>query len=75
MARAEPATPGAEATPQSLRKLYMRGLSLHLTNPKAILTWLSIVSIGLPRAASTRPSGAGSKARWRWFSAWPESGC
>ncbi len=27
---------------------YLRGLGLHLTNPKAILTWLAIVSITLP---------------------------
>ncbi len=35
----------------SLRRLYARGLGLHLTNPKAILTWLSIVSFGLPHNA------------------------
>lgn len=29
-------------------KLYLRGAGMHLTNPKAIFVWLSIVSVGLP---------------------------
>lgn len=29
-------------------KLYIRGAGMHLTNPKAIFVWLSIVSMGLP---------------------------
>jgi threonine/homoserine/homoserine lactone efflux protein len=37
----------------SRRQLYMRGLALHLTNPKAILGWLSMVSLGLPSGAPT----------------------
>lgn len=28
------------------RGYYFRGLALHLTNPKAILTWIAIISIG-----------------------------
>lgn len=28
------------------RGYYLRGLALHLTNPKAILTWIAIISIG-----------------------------
>jgi threonine/homoserine/homoserine lactone efflux protein len=39
---------------EPLRRLYLRGLLLHLTNPKAILVWLSIVSL----AAS--PAGGAS---------------
>jgi threonine/homoserine/homoserine lactone efflux protein len=27
---------------------YARGLAMHLTNPKAIFVWLSIVALGLP---------------------------
>jgi len=42
---------GAEAG-RGLR-LYLKGLGLHLTNPKAILTWLSIVSLALPAGAGT----------------------
>ncbi|WP_319518417.1 LysE family translocator [uncultured Martelella sp.] len=30
---------------------YRRGLYIHLTNPKAIFTWVSLVSIGLPQNA------------------------
>ena len=29
-------------------RLYLRGAGMHLTNPKAIFVWLSIVSMGLP---------------------------
>ena len=35
-------------TPDSSQRLYVRGLLLHLTNPKAILVWLSIVSLAVP---------------------------
>lgn len=35
-------------------KLYRRGLLLHLTNPKAVLGWLAIMSLGLkPGAGAT----------------------
>lgn len=30
---------------------YLRGLALHLTNPKAILTWIAIISIGFSEGA------------------------
>ena len=33
------------------RQLYFKGLMLHLTNPKAILAWLSLLSLGLPPGA------------------------
>ncbi|MCA3594823.1 MAG: LysE family transporter [Methylobacterium sp.] len=39
----------------SLRKAYLRGLALHLTNPKAILFFGSLYAIGLP--AETSPAG------------------
>lgn len=40
----------ADATPapqQRLHKIYLRGYLMHLTNPKAILGWISIIAIGL----------------------------
>ena len=39
---------GVIRAPEPSRKLYVRGLLLHLTNPKAILVWLSIVSLAVP---------------------------
>lgn len=33
------------------RDLYLYGLGLHLTNPKAMLVWMSIIAIGLPAGA------------------------
>ncbi|MEM5436058.1 LysE family translocator [Paraburkholderia diazotrophica] len=32
----------------SLRRLYTRGVLLHLTNPKAILVWISVVALASP---------------------------
>jgi threonine efflux protein len=45
-----PQMPLARTTraPDSSQRLYVRGLLLHLTNPKAILVWLSIVSLAVP---------------------------
>ena len=37
---------------EPLRRLYMRGLLLHLTNPKAVLVWMSIVSLAMSSAGS-----------------------
>ncbi len=34
-------------------KYFTRGVFLHLTNPKAIFVWLSIISIGIPEGATT----------------------
>lgn len=34
-----------------LGAFYRRGLYIHLTNPKAIFAWVSLVSIGLPKDA------------------------
>ena len=39
------------ATPPSLRRSYVSGLLLHLTNPKAPLVWLATLSAGLGDAA------------------------
>lgn len=35
-----------DASGQSGRKLYARGALLHLTNPKAILVWMSVAALG-----------------------------
>lgn len=40
-----------EKQPPSLRRLYLKGLGIHLTNPKAILSWLTLVSLGTPQDA------------------------
>ncbi|MBL4786107.1 MAG: LysE family translocator [Cohaesibacteraceae bacterium] len=37
--------------PQSLKAAYFKGLAVHLTNPKAILFFGSLVSIGVPATA------------------------
>ncbi|MGB9097150.1 LysE family translocator [Erwinia sp.] len=43
---------GQTAIKTSLRVLYKRGLLLHLANPKAILVWLAIISLGIHPDAS-----------------------
>lgn len=40
-----------EKQPPSLKRLYMKGLGIHLTNPKAIFSWLTLVSLGTPQDA------------------------
>lgn len=37
--------------PDSAKKLFLRGAAMHLTNPKAIFVWLSIVALALPVSA------------------------
>lgn len=37
--------------PPSLKRLYFKGLSIHLTNPKAIFGWIMLVSLGMPKDA------------------------
>ena len=32
--------------------LYLRGVAMHLTNPKAIFSWVATISVGLPSGAS-----------------------
>jgi len=43
-----PAQARASGAHLSLRRLYARGLLLHLTNPKAILVWISVVALASP---------------------------
>lgn len=45
------ATDGTSSRQISGRGYYFRGLALHLTNPKAILTWIAIISIGFHQGA------------------------
>jgi len=35
--------------PSSWRRLYLRGVGMHMTNPKAVLAWVAIVSLGVPQ--------------------------
>lgn len=42
-------TPNRSAT---YKRLYAKGLGLHLTNPKALFAWVAIVALGLPEGAS-----------------------
>ncbi|KMZ13897.1 L-lysine permease [Candidatus Burkholderia humilis] len=43
----------ANTKDQSARKLYARGALLHLTNPKAILVWMSVAALGSSNANGT----------------------
>ncbi|MDD5334349.1 MAG: LysE family translocator [Rhodoferax sp.] len=43
--------PAAGTSDTSARSLYLRGASMHLTNPKAILSWLAVVTLALPPGA------------------------
>jgi threonine/homoserine/homoserine lactone efflux protein len=52
--------PQANAAPRA--RLFLKGLALHLTNPKAILSWGAIYAIALP-------AGAGPAAVWNLFGA------
>jgi threonine/homoserine/homoserine lactone efflux protein len=45
---ADPATPAATGG----ARFYLRGLGIHLTNPKAVLNWLAVTTIGLGAAAA-----------------------
>ncbi|WP_438751339.1 LysE family translocator [Pararhizobium sp. O133] len=44
-------TVALDRQPPSLRRLYLKGLGIHLTNPKAIFSWLTLVSLGTPQDA------------------------
>lgn len=48
-----PSTTGPASSPAGAgqSRTYLRGAAMHLTNPKAILVWLSIVSLALPPQA------------------------
>lgn len=34
----------------NLRQVFLKGIAMHITNPKAIFVWLSTISMGLPSA-------------------------
>ena len=38
----------------SNKQLYLRGTAMHLTNPKAIFSWVATISVGLPSNPSTQ---------------------
>lgn len=44
-------SPRFEAAPPA-RRAFLRGLLIHLTNPKAILSWGAIYAVALPQGAS-----------------------
>jgi threonine efflux protein len=48
---------GETMAEQTWRQLWLRGYAIHVTNPKAIFGWLSIISLGLP--ANPPPSAIG----------------
>ena len=48
---AKPVAPTSAEKPQSWRRLYARGALLHLTNPKAILVWISVMALASPADA------------------------
>jgi threonine/homoserine/homoserine lactone efflux protein len=53
---ATPAAPSPKADPtRPLARLYTRGLLLHLTNPKAILVWVSIVALSSSKSHGAAP--------------------
>jgi threonine/homoserine/homoserine lactone efflux protein len=44
---------GADAGPApGYGRLYLRGAAMHLTNPKAVVVWLSVVSLAMPAGAA-----------------------
>jgi threonine efflux protein len=44
--------PSATLQVVDARSLFLRGLAMHLTNPKAVLSWLATVTVGIPAGAS-----------------------
>jgi threonine/homoserine/homoserine lactone efflux protein len=49
---AAPALPMQSAPSAGLRSSFLRGFGIHLTNPKAVLMWLSVIALGLPPGAN-----------------------
>nr|WP_244563669.1 LysE family translocator [Ensifer aridi] len=41
-----------------LKKLYLKGLGIHLTNPKAIFAWIMLVSLGMSDGAPVAVTAA-----------------
>lgn len=54
MSSSPQADPANSPAPNGHLRTYLRGAAMHLTNPKAILVWLSIVSLALPPGAQSR---------------------
>lgn len=48
----DPLKADAQARRGSLARFYLQGLGIHLTNPKAILSWLTVTTLGLSANAS-----------------------
>lgn len=48
------AQPAAALPSRRKRAMFARGAALHLTNPKAIFVWLSLVSLALPGGTTVR---------------------
>lgn len=47
MRRGDMPAMAASGEPVNLRRIYLRGYLMHITNPKAILGWTAIIAIGL----------------------------
>jgi threonine/homoserine/homoserine lactone efflux protein len=52
-ASAKPIMDPASMAAGSLRTFFLRGLTVQMTNPKAALTWIAIMSLGLAHSAPT----------------------
>jgi threonine/homoserine/homoserine lactone efflux protein len=39
----------AKADSEAQKKFFLYGIALHLTNPKAMFVWMSIIALGLPK--------------------------
>ncbi|MDX3927539.1 MAG: LysE family translocator [Shinella sp.] len=46
------------AVPLSPRRQYLKGLGIHLTNPKAIFAWIMLTSLGMPAGAPVTVTAA-----------------
>ncbi|CAH2408005.1 hypothetical protein MES5069_650001 [Mesorhizobium escarrei] len=59
------AAPGTAAVRVSGKLLYQRGLLMHLTNPKSILAWIALMTLG---PGSDRHNVLRLNAKtWRWL--------
>ena len=56
LSRHDAADAGAAGRSGSLRQIFLKGIAMHITNPKAIFVWLSTISMGLPVHASPTDS-------------------
>jgi len=53
---------GADGAPApGYAQLYVRGAAMHLTNPKAVVVWLSVVSLAFSTAPARRAYRAGER--------------